>query len=437
MKPYSPTFLQPYGAVAWRLAMLALPWQTRWFCDAELAGWPWEQGRLSFYVAWFFILAAVLLNWNSVKKNWSAISGKRASFVLAIGSLITGSLLASGLDAQAWRPMVQWWSQILILALFGLSLWRADVTRRQLAVWFVLSLVPHVVLGFYQFAVQQVAGGSWLGMASQLPVSLGVSVIEVGGERILRAYGGFPHPNVFAGWLVMGLLLSIWLASLARTKQRWAAWAGLASALSGVLFLTFSRSAWVAAVVGVIGLLIYLKKDKAQLRFGLSALVVSMLITIPLVISNRALIQTRFDFSKRLEAKSLETRATSWCQGIALFGKHIVFGSGSNAELLTLAKDYPSPAVAPLEPPHNVYVLALADMGALGMIALLYLIILFVRSIWHAEQRGLAMVLIFPLLILAALDHYLWSQWAGQTLLALTLIIVVRGTPTRLEDNHN
>lgn len=418
MKLYSPTFLQPYSAVAWRLAILALPWQTRWFWDAELAGWPWEQGRLSFYVAWFLLAAAILLNWRSVKKNWSAVIGQWTLLILAVGSL-----LASGLDASAWQPMAQWWAQVLILALFGLSLWRTDVTRRQLAVWFVLALVPHAVLGFYQFAVQQVAASSWLGMASQLPASLGVSVIEAGGERILRAYGGFPHPNVFAGWLVIGLILCVWLAALSRTKKKMAIWAVLSGALSGVLFLTFSRSAWTAALVGVIGLLIYLKTDKAQLRCGLIALVISVLVVLPLAISNRALIQTRFDFSKRLEAKSLEVRTTSLEQGIALFKKHIIFGSGPNAELLTLAKDYPSPAIAPLEPPHNVYILALADVGVLGMLALLYLIILFVRSIWHTEQRGLATVLIFPLLILAAFDHYLWSQWAGQTLLVLVLVI--------------
>jgi O-antigen ligase len=408
-----------FSAVVWRLAMLALPWQTRWFWDANLAGWPWEQGRLSFYISWFLILAVVLLNWRPMKNCRSAKSYGWAVFIL-----IAGSLLASDLILQSARPMMQWWAQVLILILFGLGLCRAQVSRQQMAAWFVIALLPHAVLGFYQFAVQHVAASSWLGMASQLPASLGVSVIEAGGERILRAYGGFPHPNVFAGWLVMGAILSVWLASLARTKKRLAAWAVLSGALFGALFLTFSRSAWCAALVGAVGLLVYLKQDKIQLRFGLAALVISMLIALPLVISNRALVQTRFDLSRRLEAKSLEARTTSWKQGMALFGKHMIFGAGPNAELLTLAKDYPSPAAAPLEPPHNVYLLALADVGAVGMVALLYLIILFARSIWRSEQRSLAIVLIFPLLILAVFDHYLWSQWAGQTLTALTLIMV-------------
>ena len=43
----------------WRLSILTLPFQTRWFHDASLAGWPWEQGRWSVYVSWGLMLGTV------------------------------------------------------------------------------------------------------------------------------------------------------------------------------------------------------------------------------------------------------------------------------------------------------------------------------------------------------------------------------------------
>lgn len=415
-----------FSALAWRLAILVLPWQTRWFQSAELAGWPWEQGRLSFYVSWFLIGAAVFALFIR-RRSALRTAGNFRGWRIAVPVLIAVSVIGGGWDGQAWRAISQWWLQVLLLLLFGVSLRRANVTRRQLAAWFVISLWPHAVLGFYQFVTQRTIGCSWLGMASQLPADLGVSVIEAGGQRILRAYGGFSHPNVFAGWLVIGLMMAFWLASISQTKKKMATWTLTSGVLSVALLLTFSRGAWIAVLVGIILLFSHLKKDRSCLRFGLAALIFSVIAAAAAVIPNRDIIQTRFDFTRRLEAKSLEVRAASLKEGAALFKDNIFFGTGPNAELLKMTERR-VPQAAPLEPPHNAYLLALVDLGMAGLAVLLCLVISFARFVWRSEQREIALALIFPLLILAMFDHYLWSQWAGQTLTALTLIISVHQT---------
>src|SRR5690349_8627644 len=47
---------------SWRLALLALPWQTRWFSEGPmLGGLPWEQGRWAFYLSWIPLGLTVLM----------------------------------------------------------------------------------------------------------------------------------------------------------------------------------------------------------------------------------------------------------------------------------------------------------------------------------------------------------------------------------------
>ena len=44
----------------WRVALLLLPWQIRWFVGVELVGWPWEQGALSVYASLIPLIGTVL-----------------------------------------------------------------------------------------------------------------------------------------------------------------------------------------------------------------------------------------------------------------------------------------------------------------------------------------------------------------------------------------
>ncbi|MFH1838846.1 MAG: O-antigen ligase family protein [Patescibacteria group bacterium] len=428
------SFLQFLGSAAGRLAILSLPWQVRWFSDASLSGWPWEQGRASFYVSWFLILGTILF----IKPRKKVLSVHFSGPVIAMLVLVVVSLVGSGLDERALGAIAQWWIQIALLILFVITLWRSNISKRSLAIWFVISLIPHAILGVWQFSLQEVAGHPWLGMASQNPFDLGVSVIELNGQRFLRAYGGFPHPNIFGGWAAMGFITSIWLAATARIKERAVIWSLISGILSIALFLTFARSAWLGTVVGILVLLIcgYLKKDKIK-RFsgyGIIALLVSIIAISLVAIPQRGLIFSRFDSSQRLETKSLNVRTDSLKSGIEIFRAHPVFGTGPNSELLDLAVDDRAPA--PLETPHNIFVLVLANFGTLGFIVLLYLMAIFLKLVYKSEthsvraklfyeERALALSVLSGLFVVSLFDHYLWSLWSGQSLVSIILAIIL------------
>ncbi|MBI4138689.1 O-antigen ligase family protein [Candidatus Uhrbacteria bacterium] len=408
----------PAFSICWRLAVLALPWQTRWFSDATLAGWPWEQGRLSFYVSWVFILATILIR-PPIKMNRSAhIDGWRR---LPLFFLLTATFLATAFDPSAMRAVGQWWLQVFLLVFFCVTIIRSGVSARQIATWTAISLIPHVALGYWQYAIQNVIGHPWLGIATQLPELPGVSVVEHGAYRVLRMYGGFPHPNIFGGWLAVGLLLSIWLAATASTKWRALAWSCCSAAMSVALLLTYARGAWIAVVVGFIALVIGHIRTNVRTSSGVSfslaavALVCSMIAVGIVGYSQRDHLLARFDPSARLEAKSLESRAASLEEGWKIFRRHPFFGTGPNAELLELAASSKQHvASAPLEPPHNTFLLALVDLGLIGV--LLLIIFLSPHLFKHPPPTT---HLLACLLILSLFDHYPWSTWSGQALVAI------------------
>ncbi len=434
--------IQQMWEVLWRAALFVLPWQTRWFSDRQLAGWPWEQGRISVYGSWFVLAAAIVCGLAlSVCERLSASAAsfaRRFRFrhfshttqlaIVFVSWIFCTNILATHFSTSALCPVLQWWQQIFFLGGFVWMMRRRAVPWTSVAGWFVIAVIPHAVLGVIQAVMQRVVGGSWVGMASQLPAQLGVSVIEHGGLRWLRAYGGFPHPNIFGGWLALAVLVACMLVVAARTKKQAVWWTVCAALCSVALLLTYSRGAWIAAVVGVSIYVVVryaMRKDRSLfLRVALGCVIVT---TCVVGYTQRGLIFTRTTTSTRLEVRSVNERVASLQNGWNIFREHTLFGTGPNVELLRLAEREPvSRSIAPLEPPHNFFLLMLADIGVVGVVLVAYLAYLCVRSLRRKSITPECVSVIVTLFTLALFDHYLWSLWAGQSLLALGVLLAIR-----------
>lgn len=420
---------------AWRLAIVALPWQTRWFRDATLGGYPWEQGRVSMYISWALIAFATVLLFLRSSKNERLRFSRKSIFVLGI-LLITSFIPLVG-NAGALGAAIQWWMQVTILAFFVIAMVIARIPARAIATWTVLAIVPHVALAYWQFVTQYIVGSPWLGMASQDPMIRGVSVVMSGSARVLRAYGGFPHPNILGGWISVAICLLAWLWSqINQRRDRVACLVGLGF-FSGALVLSFSRAAWIACAVSMLAWVIatwrsrrffssssFLSQKPWRMLIPLSAIVCSMLVV---GFWQRSAIFTRFDPSVRLEAKSIDERAESLKQGLRLLREHVAFGTGPNAErVFIVEQQYASLRQYVLEPPHNVFLLVVVHFGLIGSTCLAALVFF----TWqYFRRRRIDQTLVYPLIatffILATFDHYLWSLWAGETLLALGILLTI------------
>jgi len=122
---------------------------------------------------------------------------------------------------------------------------------------FLAGMMLHVLV-----AIFQVLGQSPLGLPGELalpPAVSGAAIISTGQERWLRAYGLTFHPNVLGGFLAVAVIIGLPLLRRWYWKIVWVAcWLGL--------FLTFSRAAWIAAVVGSLPVMVWLYRHKSAWR---------------------------------------------------------------------------------------------------------------------------------------------------------------------------
>ena len=68
--------------------------------------------------------------------------------------------------------------------------------------------VFHSIIGIWQFFVQRSVGLFWLKeslISSELP---GIAKIILNGEKFIRSYGLFPHPNILGGFLVFSIIVT-------------------------------------------------------------------------------------------------------------------------------------------------------------------------------------------------------------------------------------
>ncbi len=421
---------------AWRLAVFALPWQTRWFQEGpQIAGYPWEEGRISIYASQLLMLVVVAAHefLRSTEKRTMPVEKKQrhAPFLL-----IATFFLVSVFTTASLRATVEWWIEVSILMLFVRALIQR-VAWQELSFWFVLSLLPQALLGIIQTFTQRVFGTSLLGMASQDPAIRGVAVIESNGIRWLRSYGGFPHPNIFGGWLVMGIICSFVALKerLSLKKEKIIYYTSLVL-FSIALALTYSRSAWLAfgMFVGLACLSLLFSTRDTQKRFSMVLLMISLVsCALPLFLRPQ-LFFARGQTGARLEQKSLSERAQGIQNGWRILRAHPLTGSGLGANALVIAqldeKEGRSPSI-PVSP-HVVPLLGLSEMGVIGLLFFVGLVILSFRvkgvALLSSKRRLLTQAVLFlavffPILVL---DHYLWSYWSGKVLVMIGTIFLLK-----------
>jgi hypothetical protein len=411
-----------------RLLLLALPWQARWFAEApSLNGYPWEFGRVSIYLSWGVVVVAAVFSLCLRPRAEESEKVWKHSLPFLLLALLLPIVFTTSPHAT-----FSWWLTTLAAALVFIVLRFSGMTTSKITFWFTLGLVPHLALGFWQVFAQSSPSFSWLGLAAHDPATLGTSVIEWSGGRFLRAYGGFPHPNIFGGWLAVGLVLVSSIEYRVTRKMRvwFLAYAALAGAM---LVLTFSRSALIAAALGCAAAFLFLRgrdDDRRKSWPFFLALLAGVVVTSVLV---WPVLTTRFASEARLETKSLDVRAEAKRNGMELVRRHPFVGVGFGATTAALMEEglWPAdPQAGPPEPPHNVPLMVLVEMGGLPFVLLLMAVWLDRRRLSDLAAARSAWPILAASLPLLFFDHYLWTLWPGKALLAVVLAILFLPAPT-------
>ncbi len=410
-----------------------LPLQTRWiYQQGFLNGEKWEYGTFSLYATellfgLILILSIVyaiarLVKNQEIKKTKKQL---RRVFLLVLILLLVSLSCFLALNPQL--AFYKFSHLIMAAALFAIiAAMKLDWQKFSWAI--ILGGLLQSILAIQQFMTQEIFANKWLGMAGQNPETLGVPVVQLENLRWLRSFGSLPHPNILAGFLVIGLILIIGLYSIIKTKKP----QNLLRLVFVVNFLglmtTLSRAAILSFVVGIIILTFLSRKNivlnKASAKFALIALFIFVVFTV----SFPELILTRTLSSNRVENISNVTRVEQYGEAGQILTSTWLTGTGPGNYVVRLYSQDSTKSAWDYQPIHNTYLLIFAELGILGLASILLFVFyvlfnLFKCVSWSAE-RLTGLTCLAALAGLALFDHYLWSFYFGIMLVAIVLSLV-------------
>ena len=119
-----------------------------------------------------------------------------------------------------------------------------DVKKVLLVICAVMFM--EAVIGISQYVLQESLGLRFFGEPVVNSSILGVAKVDLMNMKFLRSYGTFPHPNIFAGYLVFAIFSAIRLFKSAPKIFSFLIFIFFLS-----LILTFSRTGLIAFLVGI------------------------------------------------------------------------------------------------------------------------------------------------------------------------------------------
>lgn len=403
------------------VALFFLPWQTRWmYRDLTIGGETWEYGRLSLYAVEMLVFAAMALR-GRPRLPAAVLPFVRPMLLFAGVALISASFSRSVTLALAALPHLAAAGALFFLV-------ADERTRPRRAAWaFSLGLLGPCAIAWWQVASGASPAASWLGLAAHNAAELGQSVVGTENGRVLRGYGTFPHPNVFGGYLAVGLIALARLSGGARSAGTRLLYAAPAAVLSATLIVTFSRSAWLGAAVGFLAFAVGAwRSRRVPTRRALPFALLAAGAALATLAAFHVPALTRLQPAARLEAASIAERAQGYAAFADLFPASAAFGVGPGNYTLALAVLYPGVPAWSYQPLHNAPLLLLAELGLLALLPA----VIFLRAI-AAFLRASPTTLPFSVAFLAALvppaflDHYLWSLWPGLALASVTIALAM------------
>lgn len=239
---------------------------------------------------------------------------------------------------------------------------------------------------------------------SQTPA---IANVQLGGELFLRPYGTFPHPNVLAGYLVVGMSLIIF--NWKRVFYCLPLLIGTAA-----LFLTLSR---VAIILWFVIFGIFLAKRFLNLK---SYLLIIFLIGL-LLLGLTTPLGTRFTRIK-LTDESIAHRERLIRNSIAMIKDNPIFGVGLNNFLVNLPLYQKSNiSFLYLQPVHNIFLLVASETGLMVFGFFVWFLFATYRRIKKSMAHSLLFITLSCTMVLGMFDHYFLTLQQGQLLFSFIL----------------
>jgi len=245
------------------------------------------------------------------------------------------------------------------------------------------------------------------------------------GRGLVRAYGTFSHPNSLAGFLLVSLLLWWWLkpspnpsldrAGLLFKKVFWGVfWLGLLG-----IFVSGSRTIWVLTLILILGFVLKNIKNKIKA-------VTLILLFLGMIFFGFKLINMEYqvsDFLGGWDVDGIGKRTQLNWAGIKMFKESPLFGVGLGNYLVRLPEFQKNNGIFWLQPVHNIVLLALSEVGLLGLIIIISNFKFLISN--KKKKIDLIFKIIFGVILISGMaDHYWLTLPQNVWLLVVVLSLV-------------
>ena len=410
------------------------------------------------------LLLCLLLIWMAGKVlgikrifagTWQLIFGSYFKNPMVwLGWFIVIALVSVLINGGAWWSWYGWLrlSEGILLSWYVYDRWQ-DTRIRDYAIRLLLAgLVLESVILIGEWVRQRSLGLQWLGEWFFSAHTPGIAKIVFDGQEYMRAYGTFAHPNVAAGALLLGVVvLGWWMLNNLGGDKRGEGWMialydadklpprirptwlkfnrygfyiliAILALLGLGLFVTFSRSAWLACLASLGLLLVWFSPRLSglmQSRKTVIGLLIGSLVTAVIL---GPMTWSRFNSLDSTDRLSIERRVQLNKVALNLLDQKPWLGVGVNNFVSHLANFGPLYGIGIWrEPVHNLYLLVAVETGLIGIA--LWIIahsMVWVRiglRLWRGmpdHKIPLLLAAWVAVLLLGLIDHYWWTSQQGR-----------------------
>lgn len=477
--------------------LFLIPIQTRILYQPETAYISWY---FNYHLAFFFYLTDILLiacfvSWIMFHKPKELFQKRLFWLILAFLCLILVTLFhPPAVASEAWRAGVKrlnldWyqalkWAELLILVLYI----RETIKSKTQYLWtFIILFIGstiQAIIGLVQFHVQHSLGLGFLGEYIAPLGTSGLATIETSTGKIIRAYGTFSHPNILGTFLVLGLILGLFLVSrgtlvdIAHPRDLSAEASTQAESgdprngpriKSGVvkilimlgliliilgLFVTFSRIAWISALIAIIIFVLFhacptkLQRSRMKHRDWSKIIVICAILIVSCL---SVVVLTKTDgtifglYRQTLKARVIDSNSTAITDRVFFdrLGLDLTFhypglgvGVGNYVEAL---KDLYKLEPWQNQPAHNIFIFVSAELGILGLILFILILLEIFSSFKNVSWDTLSVTLAclgIIFLFMSQMDHYFVTIQQGR-LMFFTVLGLIAALPNLKKENNS
>lgn len=349
--------------------------------------------QYSLNIASLFAILAISFSLIVLIKNYKTLQNIPLKFPLFLFILVTFSSIFYSVDTVL--SFAEWLRIISIFSLYtlGFTLIREAKDFQKIIYAIIFSVLLPGLVALYQFFTKT-----------------GMTIVD---EDISnRIFGTFAHPNLFAYYLTLPLVLAIFLVLYTKKNQLKNFLLYLIIFFTAMLLtLTYTRGAWVAFLVTVfiLGIVSYHK-----FLLGIITALVLIYFLTP-AINTR--VNNLFEYNPY---SSVSWRINLWKDGISYAQKKLLTGYGLGTANKIILNERGEKFGSP--DPHNDYLKILIENGLTGLLAYLFLIITLILKLIHDYKKTMPSFYKNFLLLILGLSIALYSMSFADNILRNTAL---------------